>query len=112
MDQQPIDVYGADHSPWVQAVLLGLHNRQRAVRLYPVPTLPMLAREGVMMPAARMDGGPWQWESADILESLGYSAVTQDEYLPGRRSVDWKGIQSQISITAVCNLICANGNQV
>ncbi len=90
MSDTPVEVYGADHSPWVQAVLLGLHERRRPCQLRPVPTLSMLASEGVKMPAARVDGGPWQWESAKILEELGFSEVTTDELRAITRA--WQGV--------------------
>ena len=36
-----VDVYGADHSPWVQAVLLGLHDADISTTLTSLP--PMIA---------------------------------------------------------------------
>ena len=85
-----VDVYGADHSPWVQAVLLGLFEAGIPHRLRSLPTMETFLASGVIMPVASIDGGPWKMESADILRDLGYSEVTLDEM----RLVNaaWRGV--------------------
>ncbi len=85
-----VDVYGADHSPWVQAVLLGLYEAGIPHRLRSLPTMDTFLPEGVFMPMASIDGGDWKPESASILEELGFSDVSLDEM----RMVNaaWRGV--------------------
>jgi glutathione S-transferase len=92
MTDQPryVLVYGADHSPWVQAVLLGLHEAGIAHRLTPLPPWDTFRTKGITMPAASLDGAPWQLESTDILESLGYDAVTPEDL--ARINSAWRGV--------------------
>jgi len=73
-----VTVYANDHSPWVQAVLLGLHERGIAHTLVTVPPLRVFLDAGVLMPAARLDDGPWMHDSAEILAALGYPAVPDE----------------------------------
>lgn len=73
-----VDVYGADHSPGVQAVLLGLHDAGISHSQTSLPPLATFLKSGVMMPAARIDDGPWQLESADVLRKLGFQAITDE----------------------------------
>lgn len=74
-----VEVYGQDHSPWVQAVLLGLHERRIHYWLTTAPPLPLFLKSGVLMPAVRFDAGAWELESADLLESIGFEAPTPEE---------------------------------
>ena len=74
-----VDVYGADHSPWVQAVLLGLHEAGIEHRLRSLPTMERFLSTGVLMPAASIDGGDWHLESAEILEDIGFAKVGPEE---------------------------------
>jgi hypothetical protein len=85
-----VEVYGVDHSPWVQAVLLGLHDAGIDHTLTSTPPLECFLRSGVTMPAASIDGGPWLLESADILSDIGYSLVSREE----RKLVEqaWRGV--------------------
>ncbi|MEM9303697.1 MAG: hypothetical protein AAGE01_16375 [Pseudomonadota bacterium] len=86
----PIDVFGHPHSPWVQAVLLGLHDRRVPHALRTAPTLAILWRFGNSMPLARFDGSPWMPESAAILERAGLGAVTPEA---ARAAMDaWRGV--------------------
>lgn len=55
-------VFGGDHSPWVQSVLLGLHEKKIAHTVTTVPPLSVFAKSGILMPAAQSDAGPWQLE--------------------------------------------------
>ncbi len=69
-------VYGADHSPWVQAVLLGLHERGIPTRLTQTPPLAIAFDTGIFMPAVRYDdAGPWHYDSATILSALGFEPI-------------------------------------
>lgn len=72
-----VTVYGNDHSPWVQAVLLGLREAEIPSTLVTAPAPELLARGGVLMPAARFDDGPWRYDSGEILTALGYGAVEE-----------------------------------
>ncbi len=73
-----VQVYGVDHSPWVQAVLLGLHERGIAHTPVTVPPLSVFLRSGILMPAAKLDDGPWLLDSECILVELGFSPVDAD----------------------------------
>ncbi len=94
-----VDLYGSDHSPWVQAVLLGLYEAKINYRLRSLPPLQTFFKAGIMMPAARIDEGDWQLESADILESLGFEAVPADQ----RRLVmsSWRGLTHRVDSAAL-----------
>ncbi len=70
---------GNDHSPWVQAVLLGLHEKRIAHTIDLAPPLPLFLEAGVLMPAARIDGGPWTFDSERILGAFGYAPVSEQD---------------------------------
>jgi hypothetical protein len=72
-------VYGNDHSPWVQAALLGLHQEGIAHTLITVPPLSVLRSSGVLMPAAIIAGGAWLLDSERILVEFGFSEVQANE---------------------------------
>jgi hypothetical protein len=72
-------VYGNDHSPWVQAVLLGLHEKDVSHSLVALPSFIGFVRYGILMPQASFDNGQWQPESPEILEKLGFHAITDEE---------------------------------
>lgn len=71
-------VYGNDHSAWTQAVLLGLHERGIPHTLVTIPPLSVFLSSGVMMPAAKLDDGPWLLDSERILVELGFSELGAD----------------------------------
>jgi glutathione S-transferase len=85
MSPKHVTVYGNDHSPWVQAVLLGLHDRGIAHTLVTVPPLRVFLDSGVLMPAAQIDDGAWRLDSAAILAALGYSEVAEEDARSLRR---------------------------
>lgn len=74
-----LELYGQDHSPWVQAVLLGVHDKSISHTLRTAPPLAVFAKWGVIMPAASVDGEPWQLESTDILQRIGYGTVSVED---------------------------------
>ena len=76
-----VSVYGGDHSPWVQAVLLGLHEKKIAHTVRTVPPISVFKETGILMPAASINGGPWQLQSGDILQAIGFEAVAGDDML-------------------------------
>jgi glutathione S-transferase len=80
-----------DHSPWVQAVLLGIHDKGASHTLRTVAPAKVFWKSGVMMPAASFNGDTWQLESADILERLGYEKPNAEDLLLVRRA--WKGVE-------------------
>ena len=86
-----LDVYGLDHSPWVQTVLLGLHEKGISHTLTTVPPFSVFRKSGIMMPAASIDGGPWQLESAEILQQVGYAPVSREDL----RAIygAWRGVR-------------------
>ena len=82
---QFVRVYGGDHSPWVQAVLLGLHLKKIPHDVVTFPPLRVFLRQGVLMPVVSIDGGPWHHDSTHILEELGFSGkVGGDDRLLGQ----------------------------
>ena len=74
-----VDVYGASHSPWVQAVLLGLREKgiEHEERL--LPPLAVFRRWGILMPAVSIDGKPWRIDSTKILENFGFDPISDKE---------------------------------
>ncbi len=66
-----VEVYGVDHSPWVQGVLLALHHHGVPHRLRSLPFgLGWTVRRGLVFPAVRLDGGPVLTDSFAIYEAL------------------------------------------
>jgi hypothetical protein len=94
-----VDVYGVDHSPWVQAVLLGLHEAEIPHTVTAAPPLDVFLRSGIMMPAAKIDGGSWTLESADILHNVGFDAISDEQMTLVRRA--WQGVNHRVDSTAL-----------
>ncbi len=78
--EDDVIVYGGDHSPWVQAVLLGLHLKGIRYRVYSFPPWRVFSFSGILMPAARLADGSWMLQSQDILEAYGYGRLDRDEF--------------------------------
>ncbi|MGI9431324.1 MAG: glutathione S-transferase N-terminal domain-containing protein, partial [Myxococcota bacterium] len=85
-----VDVYGADHSPWVQAVLLGLHEKGIPYSLRSLPPLAAFRKWGVLMPAVSIDGGAWEVESSEILVKLGFDPIPKEDMRAVRYA--WQGV--------------------
>jgi glutathione S-transferase len=85
-----VELYGQDHSPWVQAVLLGLHEKRIAYTLTTAPPLPVFLKWGVLMPAARFDSGPWRIQSKDLLHAIGFELPAPEESAAIHRA--WLGV--------------------
>jgi hypothetical protein len=85
-----VELYGQDHSPWVQAVLLGLHEKGIAYNLTTAPPLSVILKWGVLMPAARLDGAPWRIESTHLLQAIGFDSPTPEEVAAIRKA--WLGV--------------------
>ena len=74
-----VTVYGGDHSPWVQAVLLGLHEKRIPHTVLTAPPASVFANSGILMPAASIDGRAWMLGSGEILAELGFSKVSPED---------------------------------
>ncbi len=85
-----LKIYGQTHSPWVQAALLGAHNKKLDYQLVTATPLQVLFRWGVTMPAAQFDGEAWIRESADILSRMGYSPLADGQMSKIQRA--WQGV--------------------
>ena len=91
---QIIDLYGNDHSPWVQSVLLYLYDKNMTYNLRTIPTLSLFFKSGVMMPAMRVKSYEWKLDSADILESMGCEPITNLEKKLIFKT--WQGVQHRV----------------
>jgi len=85
-----VKVYGFTHSPWVQAVLLALCDKELEYKLYVRPPYEVFKKWGVYMPAVSIDGGPWEIESTEILTKLGYKPILDDELKAANNA--WQGV--------------------
>ena len=85
-----IKVYGFSHSPWVQAVLLALHDQRIEYDLLLMPPYKVFKKWGVYMPAISIDDGPWEIESTEILVKLGYKPILVEEINAANSA--WQGV--------------------
>ena len=85
-----VEVYGGDHSPWVNAVLLALHERGIELHSSQVPPFEALKKWGVYMPTVSINDGPWEIESSQILVKLGLTPISEEDL----RAVQgaWRGV--------------------
>ena len=90
MNKHSILLYGNNHSPWVQAIMMALHEKRLGYSRTTVPPLEVFSKWGPMMPAISIDGEPWFLESTDILYRLGYSQVADEDMLAIRQA--WTGV--------------------
>ena len=70
-----VRVYGFNHSPWVQAVLLALYDKKIEHIISQRPPLEVFKTWGVYMPAVSINDAPWEIESTKILTRLGYELI-------------------------------------
>ena len=89
-----IEVYGADHSPWVQAVLLGLHEKNISHTLRTAPPFGLFCKTGILMPAARFETSPWQLDSYEILHQVGYEKVSDEDLAEIYHA--WSGVANRV----------------
>lgn len=89
-----LDVYGMNHSPWVQALLLGLHEKRISHSLRSTPAFEQFRAIGILMPTARIDGGPWKFHSYEILQQVGFERVSPQELSEVYRA--WVGVQHRV----------------
>jgi hypothetical protein len=85
-----VEIYGGNHSPWVQSVLLGLHEKNIEYSLRSLPPLATLKRWGVLMPTVSIDSGDWERESSEILTRLGFEPITERDLEAVKRA--WWGV--------------------
>ena len=71
-----ISIYGNDHSPWVQSILLAVHRKGLPHSELALPPPALFLNSGVLMPAAKIDDGPWLLDSGKIIAKLGFSEVS------------------------------------
>lgn len=83
-------VYGFNHSPWVQAVLLALHDKKIDHDVYQCPPFEVFKKLGVYMPAVSIDGNSWEIESSKILQIFGYHAISKNEMMAIQGT--WQGV--------------------
>lgn len=90
MNKHSIMLYGNNHSPWVQAIMMALHEKHLGYSRTTVPPLEVFSKWGPMMPAISIDVEPWFLESTDILYRLGYSQIADEDMLAIRQA--WTGV--------------------
>ena len=85
-----IKVYGYNHSPWVQAVLLGISEKKINYKLYQIPPLEVFKRWGVYMPAVSFNNEPWEIESTHILKKIGFEEINSNDL--NAANAAWQGV--------------------
>ena len=85
-----VKVYGFTHSPWVQAVLLALCDKELEYQLHIRPPYEVFKTWGVYMPVVSLDDNPWEIESTEILTKLGYKPILDDELKAANKA--WQGV--------------------
>ena len=105
-----VKVYGFTHSPWVQAVLLALCDKELEYELYVRPPYEVFKKWGVYMPAVSLDDGPWEIESTEILTKLGYKPILPDELKAANNA--WQGVLHRTDSPLKFFLHFARGGQI
>ena len=105
-----VKVYGFTHSPWVQAVLLALHDKDLEYDLYVRPPYEVFKEWGVYMPAVSLNEGPWEIESTQILTKLGYKPIHADELKAANNA--WQGVMHRTDNPLKFFLHFAQGGQI
>ena len=105
-----IKVYGFTHSPWVQAVLLALHDQRIEYDLLLRPPYEVFKKWGVYMPAISIDDGPWEIESTEILVKLGYKPILLEEINAANSA--WQGVLHRTDNPFNFFLAFSHGGQV
>jgi len=65
--------------PWVQSVLVALHEAEIAYDLTTLPPPKLFLSSGIMMPAVKLNGSEWRLDSEKIIHELGYEAITDEK---------------------------------
>ena len=105
-----VKVYGFTHSPWVQAVLLALYDKELEYDLHIRPPYDVFKKWGVYMPAVSLDDGPWEIESTEILTKLGYKPILPDEIKAANNA--WQGVLHRTDNPLKFFLHFARGGQI
>ena len=105
-----VKVYGFTHSPWVQAVLLALYDKELEYDLHIRPPYDVFKKWGVYMPAVSLDDGPWEIESTQILTKLGYKPIPADELKAANNA--WQGVLHRTDNPFKFFLHFARGGQI
>ncbi len=105
-----IKVYGFTHSPWVQAVLLALYDKELEYDLHIRPPYDVFKKWGVYMPAVSLDDSPWEIESTQILTKLGYKPILADELKAANNA--WQGVLHRTDNPFKFFLHFARGGQI
>ena len=105
-----VKVYGFTHSPWVQAVLLALYDKELEYDLHIRPPYDVFKKWGVYMPAVSLDDGPWEIESTKILTKLGYKPILADELKAANNA--WQGVLHRTDNPFKFFLHFARGGQI
>ena len=103
-------VYGFTHSPWVQAVLLALYDKEQEYDLHIRPPYDVFKKWGLYMPAVSLDDGPWEIESTEILIKLGYKPILADELKAANSA--WQGVLHRTDNPFSFFLNFARGGQI
>ena len=85
-----IRVYGYNHSPWVQAVLLGISEKKINYKLYQIPPFEVFKHWGVYMPAVSINNEPWEIESTHILKKIGFEEINSNDL--NAANAAWQGV--------------------
>ena len=86
-----VKVYGFNHSPWVQAVLLTLHDKKIEHTLYRSPPLEIFKKWGVYMPAVSINDEAWETESSEIMVKIGLKPISSNDLKAIQDT--WLGVQ-------------------
>ena len=105
-----IKVCGFTLSPWVQAVLLALHDQRIECDLLLRPPYEVFKKWGVYMPAISIDDGPWEIESTEILVKLGYKPILVEEINAANSA--WQGVLHRTDNPFKFFLAFSHGGQV
>ena len=105
-----LKVYGFTHSPWVQAVLLALYDKELDYDLYIRPPYDVFKKWGVYMPAVSLNDGPWEIESTEVLTKLGYKPILPDELKAANNA--WQGVLHRTDNPLKFFLHFARGGQI
>ena len=103
-------VYGFTHSPWVQAVLMALYDKELEYDLHIRPPYDVFKKWGVYMPAVSLDDGPWEIDSTQILTKLGYKPILADELKAANNA--WQGVLHRTDNPFKFFLLFARGGQI
>ena len=103
-------VYGFTHSPWVQAVLLALYDKDLEYDLYVRPPYEVFKKWGVYMPVVSLNEEPWEIESTQILTKLGYRPILAHELKAANNA--WQGVLHRTDSPFKFFLHFAHGGQI